>query len=68
MKTKSDWVNYPADFPLDKEAAENILMLKAALGDPDEEEFRDYMVRCAQRRQARQEAAMKSAKALLGRE
>ena len=65
MKMKAYCVGYPVNRMLDEEDASSERLLKALLGDMDQEEYEDYMYRSAERRSKQMETGLKKAKAML---
>ena len=65
MKMKTYCVGYPVNRMLDEEDASSERLLKALLGDMDQEEYEDYMSRSAERRRKQMETGLKKAKAML---
>ena len=65
MKMKAYCVGYPVNRMLDEEDASSERLLKALLGDMDQEEYEDYMSRSAERRRKQMETGLKKAKAML---
>ena len=65
MKMKAYCVGYPVNRMLDEEDASGERLLKALLGDMDQEEYEDYMSRSAERRRKQMETGLKKAKAML---
>ena len=65
MKMKAYCVGYPVNRMLDEEEASSERLLKALLGDMDQEEYEDYMSRSAERRRKQMETGLKKAKAML---
>ncbi len=65
MKMNAYCVGYPVNRMLDEEDASSERLLKALLGDMDQEEYEDYMSRSAERRRKQMETGLKKAKAML---
>ena len=65
MKMKAYCVGYPVNRMLDEEDASSERLLKALLGDTDQEEYEDYISRSAERRRKQMETGLKKAKAML---
>ena len=65
MKMKAYCVGYPVNRMLDEEDASSERLLKALLGDMDQEEYEDYISRSAERRRKQMENGLKKAKAML---
>ena len=65
MKMKAYCVGYPVNRMSDEEDASSERLLKALLGDMDQEEYEDYMSRSAERRRKQMETGLKKAKAML---
>ncbi len=65
MKMKAYCVGYPVNRMLDEEDVSGEWLLKALLGDMDQEEYEDYMSRSAQRRRKQMETGLKKAKTML---
>ena len=65
MKMKAYCVGYPVNRMLDEEDASNERLLKALLGDMDQEEYEDDISHSAERRRKQMETGLKKAKAML---
>ena len=65
MKMKAYCVGYPVNRMLDEEDASSERLLKALLGDMDQEEYEDYVSRSVERRRKQMETGLKKAKAML---
>ena len=65
MNMKPYCVGYPVNRMLEDEDAANERLLKAILGDMDQEEYEDYMARSAERSRKQRDAALKKARAML---